>query len=103
MSDRFARTIPTPPATMAELAKLQSEAAVGQTYCFVPPERIEFIKAAQSAELWKDGQFILNNVHRRMPKIVRRAAKQVPSLVDEEGKAAISLHDLRRSAITAWS
>jgi len=34
---------------------------------------------------------------------VRSAAPSAPSLLDADGKTAVSLHDLRRSAITNWS
>lgn len=97
------RTIPIPPETLAELAKLQAAAEDGQVYVFVPPSRIEFIKAAQAAGTWSDARYILNNFHRRFPIVIKRAAEHAPSLLNGEGKPTMSLHDLRRTAITNWT
>ncbi len=97
------RTIPVPPQTMAILQSLLADADDGQSYVFVPPRRLEFIKDAQTAGHWREDRFILNNFHREFPKIVRKAAKSEALLMDGEGKPAVTLHDLRRTAITNWT
>ncbi len=38
-----------------------------------------------------------------MRKLVVLAAQERPSLLDGEGKPSVSVHDLRRSAVTNWS
>lgn len=97
------RCIPVPGETIRLLVRLQGDAPAGHPYIFVGPERIAFIRAAREAGKWSETRPLLNNVHRRFPVLVRAAGKLVPSLLDHQGRPAVSLHDLRRSGITNWS
>jgi len=101
--DYEARAIPVPARTMAFLTQMQQSAPESHAYVFLSAERLAFIRVAQAAGLWKVGRYELNNFHRSLRALVVRAAEEVPSLVDGDGKPTISLHDLRRSAITNWS
>ncbi len=101
--DREVRTIPVPPATIDMLTKLQGASPEGHAYVFLPAERLAFIKAAKVAGKWKDTQGALNNFARSFRLLVQRAAKDAPALLDGEGDPAVSVHDLRRTAITNWS
>ena len=101
--DYETRTIPIPSETVALLAKLQHQSPDGYAYVFLPVQRFELIKAAQESGRWREGQAVINNFSRRFEQIVVRSAKRAPTLVDTERKPTISIHDLRRSAITNWS
>lgn len=101
--DREVRTIPIPAATLDMLTNLQSVSPDGHAYVFLPAERFAFIKAAKEAGRWKDTQAALNNFSRSFRLLVQRAARDIPALLDGEGDPAVSIHDLRRTAITNWN
>lgn len=101
--DREVRTIPLPAATIDMLTKLQASSPEGHAYVFLPAERLAFIKAAKTAGKWKETQGALNNFARSFRLLVKRAAKDAPALLDGKGDPAVSVHDLRRTAITNWS
>ena len=97
------RTIPVPSETIALLARLQQNCRKGHAYVFLPLDRFELIKAAMKKELWPEGRNMINNFNRGFRSVVEHAARQAPSLIDKSGKPTVSIHDLRRSAITNWS
>jgi integrase len=100
------RSVPVPIRTMELLLPLLEACPEGHNYVFLPARRLALIKAAQTRGAWNEGQAILNNVRREFGDIVLQAAKAEPSLgrkVDGEVLAGVSIHDLRRSAITNWS
>jgi integrase len=101
--DYETRVIPVPAETMDLLARLQESTREGHAYVFLQAERLSLIKVAQEAGRWREGQAVINNFHRRFQVIVVKAVVEVPSLLDREGKPTVSIHDLRRSAITNWS
>lgn len=101
--DYESRIIPVPPAMMALLADMQAVAENGHSYVFLPADRLRLIKDAKSAGTWKEDRAVLNNFSRSFRKLVRLAAKNIKSIVDGDGKPAIGMHDLRRTAITNWS
>lgn len=45
----------------------------------------------------------INTLHHALSKLVKRAAHKARSLIDCDGRAAVTLHDLRKTAITNWS
>lgn len=90
--DHDSRTIPVPIQTMNLLAELHTLAPEGAEYVFVPPERIEWIRTKREAGNWREGQATLNNVNKNFQ---RRASKA--AVTD------VSVHDLRRAAITHWA
>jgi len=101
------RTIPIPRETTAELLKMHAGAADGHPYVFIPPGRLELIQSLIAARMWREEMAVLNNVRRDFTEIVLRAAVDAPTLVRMNTKghptATISIHDLRRSAITHWT
>jgi integrase len=97
------RQVPVPGETTALLAKLQNSAPEGHAYVFLPADRFLLIKEARTRGLWREQQTVLNNFQRSFRRLVLRAAQKAPTLKDEEGNPTISMHDLRRSAITNWS
>ena len=52
---------------------------------------------------WRENQQVLNDFHKEFRAVVRRVAKEAPSLLDGKGNATVTIHDLRRSAVTSWS
>ena len=101
--DAEMRVIPAPPQTMALLVELQERSPAGFAYVFLERKRFRFIRDAMAAGRWREGQSTLNDFHKQMRKLVVLAAQERPSLLDGEGKPAVSVHDLRRSAVTNWS
>jgi len=101
------RTIPIPPETTAELLKMHASAPDGHPYVFIPPGRLELIQSLIVAGMWREEMAILNNVRRDFNDIVLRAAALAPTLIRTGPKgrptSTVSLHDLRRSAITHWT
>ncbi len=101
------RTIPIPAETAAELLKMHAGAADGHPYVFIPQARLELIQMLIAAGKWREEMAVLNNVRRDFSEIVLRAAVHAPTLVrmDPKGRPTptISIHDLRRSAITHWT
>lgn len=61
-------------------------------YVLIPRQRLEIIKTAKTAGVWKDNGQIVNNLRRVWLKIVKAS-----------GIPRITLHDLRRAAITNWA
>ena len=86
------RYIPIPETTVALLARMQSEAPSGSAYVFVPTERIEYAKQLQARGQWPEDRPIVNNLTRNFKRFASAA-----------GVSDVSLHDLRRSAITHWA
>ncbi len=101
------RTIPIPPETTAELLKMHASAPDGHPYLFISSSRLELIQSLIAAGMWREEMAILNNVRRDFNEIVLRAAVHSPTLVrtGPNGRpiSTMSLHDLRRSAITHWT
>ncbi len=97
------RMIPVPAETMRLLMELHETAPPGHAYAFLSPDRIAFIQEAKRLGTWSESRLAINNFHHAMTKLVKRAAERVRSLVDGEGKTAVTLHDLRKTAITNWS
>lgn len=97
------RVIPIPASALAMLTKLQASAPDNHAYVFISPERIAFIKASEAAGEWSPCRPLLNNMHRVFPELVRRAGEAMPSLVDRDGNPTVTIHDMRRSAITNWT
>ena len=98
--DAEVRHIPVPPALLALFAKMQAEAADGHAYVFICPARLRLIREARTAGAWGETQAVLNNLGRDFRRLVKIAGKTARTLVTGDGKAAVSLHDLRRSCIT---
>ena len=97
------REIPTPARSLKLLAELQVVAPEGAVYCFIPPRRIETILAARELGIWREGQAVLNNLARDFGRIVKAAAEECSTLRTRDGKATISFHDFRRTAMSAWA
>lgn len=90
--DCDSRTVPVPAGTIDLLSRVQAEAPAGGTYVFLSPERVAWIKRKRQAGTWGEGQDVLNNLDKNFKRNARAAGVQ-----------DISLHDLRRSAITNWA
>lgn len=86
------RTIPVPPATIDLLARLQAAADAGSDFVFLPPDRVAWIRSKRDAGTWREGQDVVNNLNRDFNRITKAA-----------GVHNVSLHDLRRSAISHWA
>ena len=100
------RSIPVPAGTISTILPLHEACPEGHSYIFIPPDRLRLILAAQRAGTWKEGQAVLNNVRRSFQVLVLKAAEATLSLRHREGRGYqpdVSIHDLRRSAITNWS
>jgi integrase len=97
------RTIPAPAMTMTLLAQLLEKAPEGHAYVFLTAERLAAIKGLKAAGEWHGLRSVVNNVVRSFRHTVVRAAGCVPSLLDGDNKASVSMHDLRRTCITNWS
>ena len=90
--DHEGRLLPVPRDVMGLLVELQTEAAEGCPYVFLPKWRWEYIRRAQEAGQWDDRGSLLNNLRSRLATL-RKAA----------GVAKFTYHDLRRSCITNWA
>ena len=90
--DRDARTIPVPVQTINLLTQLHAEAEAGSVFVFLSPERVAWIRSRREADAWREGQPVLNNV---LGNFQRRATTA--------GVHNVTIHDLRRSAITHWA
>lgn len=101
--DYETRLLPVPAAVTDLLAKLQATSIEGHAYVFISPERLNLIKVAQAALRWREGKAVINNFGRGFRLLVKQAARNCTTLVDVSGKPTLSVHDLRRSAITNWS
>lgn len=101
--DYETREVPIPGETTALLAELHATASESHAYVFLPADRFRLIKDAQRQGLWREEQAVLNNFQRSFRRLILRAAEAAPTLKDAEDKPTISMHDLRRSAITNWS
>lgn len=101
------RSVPVPESTIGLLAQLQAECPDGHPYVFIPAARLESIRLAMADGTWPEARDVLNNVRRDFVKIVEKAGKSVSTLVRSDGDdgvvPTVSMHDLRRSAITNWS
>ena len=103
--DYESRSIPLPQESVAMLVELHEQSTTGYAYVFLPQRRFETLEAAQEKRILSDGHSIPNNFHRSFCQLVIKAASltKTKSLLDDEGKPSIGLHDLRRTAITNWS
>jgi len=90
--DHEGRLLPVPRDVMGLLVELQTEAAEGCPYVFLPKWRWEYIRRAQEAGRWDDRRSLLNNLRSRLATL-RKAA----------GVTKFTYHDLRRSCITNWA
>ncbi len=90
--DYDSRVIPLPRRTMDLLTRHHAEASEGSAFVFIRPERAALIRAKREAGSWKTGRSLTNNLTRDFAALVRSAG--VPHL---------SMHDLRRAAITHWA
>lgn len=90
--DHNSRTIPVPECTITLLGRLHAVAEPGTEFVFIPPARIEWIHAKRKRGDWTEGQDVLNNVNKNFQRRARNA-----------GVTDVTLHDLRRSAITHWA
>ena len=97
------RTVPLPTETMALLAKMQERSEPGHPYVFISANRIAAIKRLKAEGRWSGLSAVLNNTRRTFLRIVARASKAAPTLVDGEGRSSVCIHDFRRTAITNWS
>lgn len=113
--DYECRRVPVPAEVINAIASLQELAPAGHAYPFMTPRRVRFIKAAKAQGIWGDTQALMNNTRRAFAGLVKRAGKPAGkwsgkpavkwcgSLVDPDGNPTMSLHDLRRTAITNWT
>ena len=90
--DHEGRVLPVPAEVMRRLADLQAESADGCPYVFVPAWRWSHIAKARKSGRWKDSQLLVNNLHRRIRTLRKKA-----------GVAKFTFHDFRRSCITNWA
>ncbi len=90
--DHDSRTIPVPELTIDLLTQLHVEAEPGQGFVFLSPARVAWIHAKRQAGQWSEGQQVLNNVNRGFQ-----------ARADKADVRDVSIHDLRRSAITHWA
>ncbi len=100
------RSVPIPAATTRLLVEMQGASPEGHNYVFISPARFEFIESTEQAGHWREGKPVFNNTRREYVQIVLKAAKAVSSLsreVEGQIRPTITMHDLRRSAITNWS
>jgi len=97
------RSIPAPPETITLLTELQGQAPDGFAYVFLPKQRFDALRAAEEAGTPIEGIVPLRSAQIEFSKIVAAASKSVRSLADRDHKPTVSIHDLRRSAITNWA
>ena len=90
--DLDSRTIPLPTVTMDLLGRMHAVADDGAEFVFLSSARVAWIRAKREAGEWAEGQSVLNNVWKNFK---RRAA--------HAGVTDVTVHDLRRSAITHWA
>lgn len=90
--DHDLRRIPVPEQAMVLLSRLHSEAEEGSRFVFLSPERVAWIKRKREIGKWREGQDVLNNVNNNFKKRATKAKVE-----------GVSLHDLRRSAISHWA
>ncbi len=97
------RTVPIPEVTLSLLTRLQEQAPDGFAYVFLTPGRFEAVKAARDAGENVDKIVLLRGIQSRFPKLVKKAAEAERTLLGQDGKPSVTLHDLRRSCITNWT
>lgn len=90
--DTDSRIIPIPAFAVDALTNMQTDAAEGNPYVFIGPDRLALIRQRKAAGEWVDNGRIVNNIRRQWLRIVKAA-----------GIPHASVHDLRRSAITNWA
>ena len=99
------RTLPSPESTTALLDQLRWSGFLAGAYVFLPASRVEFIKTAQTAGVWhvdKRSQ-LMNDFHLKFRRLVLSASEAVPSLINDDKKPDVHMHDLRRSLATRLS
>lgn len=86
------RRIPVPDLTIDLLTRLHANADEGSRFIFLATNRVAWIRQKRESGQWSEGQAMLNNLDRNFKRIAGRAKV-----------GDVSLHDLRRSAISHWA
>jgi integrase len=90
--DHENRAVPMSNESDQLLADIQTNAPEKHPYVFVSPQRFVIIKERQDSGKWNSRCNIVNNVTKNFTNIRSKA-----------GAKELTLHDLRRSAITNWA
>lgn len=90
--DHEKRFVPMSEKAAQLLARMQIEGEDNHPYVFISPRRLARIKRRQSEGRWSSRSEVINNMWVRLDRMVLKASL-----------SKLSLHDLRRSAITNWA